>query len=68
MDPETSTPPTAPVVTTPIADAVWQWFNDLMPGSPVGRDVNAWNHLHGALPELVRRLEALHNPSTHAQE
>lgn len=44
------------------AQLVWKWFNDHMPGSPVSRNVDAWNHLQAQLPKLITALDAVQKP------
>ncbi len=41
-----------------IEAAVWAWFYAHIPGSPVSQSADAWNHLRGALPALIRSLQS----------
>jgi hypothetical protein len=37
--------------------AIWAWFNECMPNSPVARDAAAWNHLRASIRDLAGRVE-----------
>ena len=45
-----------------IAQVIWRWFNDHMPGSPVSQNADAWNHLNKQIPALITALEAVAKP------
>lgn len=49
--------PAAPVELSPIERLLWEWFEDNFRGSAVARNTDAWNCVHAAMSDLVRRLK-----------
>ena len=45
-----------PAAPNPLVALVEKWFQELFPGSAVARDVTVWNHVHGAVEDLKKRL------------
>lgn len=42
-----------------VLEVIGGWWADQIHGSPIGRNVQAWNHLVKAMEDLRKRLEAM---------
>lgn len=49
-------PPSKSIPVDRAIEIIDRWWDDHMPGSPLAVATDAYNHVHGAVEELKRRL------------